>query len=96
MVMVLTVSPALATIYGKSCILGVPVIHGIASDEIGHGCFSGRPELILRSFGWLEHDIAVTIGVQLTSSNACGLDVITTLLIDLRNVPDRIRPPFLH
>merc|ERR1712176_815364 len=54
MVVVHTVSPALATIDGKACILSEPIIYSIAPDEVGHGRLSGRAELILGSFGGLE------------------------------------------
>merc|ERR1719231_135660 len=90
------VGPALAAVDGKATILGVATAHNLATNKVRHGLGGGWAELEVSSLGWLEHDVLVTIGVQLASSLARRSDVVATILVGLGDALDGGSPVALH
>ena len=84
--------PALATVDGKAAILLVATLNGIAAHKVGHGLLSGGAESVLGSLGGLEHHITVAIGIELASRLSSSLDVVTTLLVDRRDLGNGSSP----
>jgi hypothetical protein len=88
--------PALSTIDGEASILSVALLDSLAAHKVRHCLLGGWAELVLARLRWLEEDIGVAIGIELSGCIGRLGNIVAAILVHLADPDDGGRPLLLH